>query len=123
MEYLKYFLNKTSAEGYKTESDFVAWLGEDRKVLYSKGGEVIKDGEMVEDGLTESYVAFKAEKAESTIKLAKKNSNHELQFSYDGLTWEDMNTDTTITLSNIGDTVYVRGILSSKGSNTNYTRF
>jgi hypothetical protein len=51
MEYLKYFLNKTSAEGYKTESDFVAWLGEDRKVLYSKGGEVIKDGEMVEDGL------------------------------------------------------------------------
>ncbi len=48
MEYLKYFENKTSAEGYKTESDFVAWLGEDRKVLYSKGGEVIKDGEMVE---------------------------------------------------------------------------
>lgn len=49
MEYLKYFENKTSAEGYKTESWFVGYLGEEDLVLYSKGGEVIKDGEMVMD--------------------------------------------------------------------------
>jgi hypothetical protein len=49
MEYLKYFENKTSAEGYKTESYFVGYLGEENIVLYSGGGEVIKDGEMVED--------------------------------------------------------------------------
>lgn len=49
MEYLKYFENKTSAEGYKTESWFVGYLGEEDLVLYSGGGEVIKDGEMVMD--------------------------------------------------------------------------
>ena len=47
--YLKYFENKTLAEGYKVLQDFVGYLGEEDKVLYSRGGEVIKDGEMVED--------------------------------------------------------------------------
>lgn len=47
--YLKYFENKTLAEGYKVLQDFVAYLGEEDKTLYSRGGEVIKDGEMVED--------------------------------------------------------------------------
>lgn len=52
MKYVKYFLNKTLAEGFKAESDFVAYLDEENKVLYSRGGEVIKDGEMVEDEVT-----------------------------------------------------------------------
>ena len=58
MKYVKYFLNKTLAEGFKAESDFVAYLDEENKVLYSRGGEVIKDGEMVEDAPdpTEGFV-------------------------------------------------------------------
>ena len=58
MKYVKYFLNKTLAEGFKAESDFVAYLDEENKVLYSRGGEMIKDGEMVADAPdpTEGFV-------------------------------------------------------------------
>ena len=67
-------------------------------------------------------VTFTAEEASSTIGLNKLSLNQTLEYSTDTTNWNTMNTSTLINLSNIGDKVYVRGVLS--GNNTDsYTLF
>ena len=69
------------------------------------------------------YVTFKAEEANSTIRLNQLSTNQTLEYSRDGSKWYNMKTSTTITLANVGDEVYIRGILSGNNSDLNYTQF
>ena len=70
-----------------------------------------------------NYVTFTAEEANSTIGLNNLGSAHTLECSTDTQSWQPMTTATTITLSNINDKVYVRGILSAGQTNVDYTQF
>lgn len=70
-----------------------------------------------------TYVTFKAEEANSTIGLSKLSTNQTLEYSTDTATWSPMDTSTTITLANVDDEVYVRGILSADNSSSDYTKF
>lgn len=71
------------------------------------------------DDLTLPYVTFRAEQAGSTLGLV----NGQLQYSTDKSTWNTLNTSTTVTLTNIGDEVYVRGRQGSDNSTSWYTQF
>lgn len=68
------------------------------------------------------YFKLTAKQANSTVGLNTKSTNQTLEYSTDGSTWLEMTTATTINLSS-GDTVYLRGILSSNNSSSNYTQF
>ncbi len=80
----------------------------------------IPTGWVVKDYLP---VKFTAQEANSTIGLARKSSYQTLEYSRDLSNWSSMTTTTTITLANSGDTVYIRGILSSNNTTSNYTQF
>lgn len=73
--------------------------------------------------LTSAYVTFTAEEAGSTLGLAKVGKNQKLEYSTDTTNWNTMNTSTSISLSNPGDKVYIRGILSADGGSLYYTQF
>ena len=75
------------------------------------------------DDLTLPYVTFRAEEAGSTLGLAKVCSAQTIQYSTDKLTWNTLNTYSNITLSNIGDEVYVRGKLTMNADGNYYTQF
>lgn len=62
------------------------------------------------DPLLIPYVTFRAEQASSTLGLVNKFIDHTLEYSTDKLTWNTLNTSTTVSLANINDEVYVRGI-------------
>ena len=70
-----------------------------------------------------NYVTFTAEEAGSTLGLNKLGSMHTLECSTDTQSWSPMTTTTTITLPNINDKVYVRGILNSDQNDVDYTNF
>ena len=59
-----------------------------------------------------NYVTFTAEQANSTIDLASLNPNQTLEYSTDTTNWNTMNTSTSISLPNVGDEVYVRGVIN-----------
>ena len=95
---------------------------------------VIRATSVVNSGITDEMtlsvtyvelpvVKFTAKQANSTIGLSKKSSNQTLEYSTDGDTWNSMTTSTTITLANLGDSVYIRGILNSNNTTSNYTQF
>jgi hypothetical protein len=46
-----------------------------------------------------------------------------MEYSTDKTTWYNMDTSTTITLANLGDEVYVRGMLSDNKISYDYTQF
>ena len=73
--------------------------------------------------LTLPYVTFTAEEAGSTLGLAKVGKNQTLEYSTDTTNWNTMNTSTSISLSNTGDKVYIRGILSADGGILQNTQF
>ena len=73
--------------------------------------------------LTLPYVTFTAEEAGSTLGLSQLSTNQTLEYSNDTTTWNTFDTTTTVTLANVGDKVYVRGILSANNSSSNYTQF
>ena len=56
-------------------------------------------------------VTFTAEEAGSTLGLVKLGSVHTLEYSRDAQSWSPMTIETSITLPNVSDKVYVRGIL------------
>ena len=68
-------------------------------------------------------VTFTATEAGSTISLSKLGSSHTLEYSADAQSWTPMTISTSVTLSNINDKVYVRGILSADQTNVDYTQF
>ena len=73
---------------------------------------------------TESnYVTFTAQQANSTIGLSKLSTNQTLEYSTDKVNWLTFDTSVTITLANVGDEVYIRGVLSGNNTSSNYTRF
>ena len=72
---------------------------------------------------TSNYITFTAKATNSTIGLEHLSSNQTLEYSYDGNNWFNMTTDTSITLSSIDNYIYVRGVLSSNNTNSNYTQF
>lgn len=76
------------------------------------GGSVSVDG-----------VMFTAKQSNSTVGLDKLSTGQTLEYSTDGNSWNSMTTATTIALTNIGDSVYVRGVLSSNNTSSNYTNF
>ena len=77
-----------------------------------------------EEPVSSAYVTFKAEEANSTIGLENLSSYQTLEYSTDTTTWSNMDTSTTITLTNIDDEVYIRGVLSEEyNSRSNYTQF
>ena len=70
-----------------------------------------------------NWVTFTAQAANSTIGLNKLSTNQTLEYSTDGDNWTSMTTATTITLSNSGDSVYIRGVLSGNNTSEDYTQF
>ena len=69
-------------------------------------------------------VIFTAKQAGSTIKLAKLSTNQTIQYCMDSsTTWYNLTTATTITLNSIGNKVFIRGVLSSNNTSSNYTKF
>ena len=69
------------------------------------------------------FVTFTAQEANSTIGLNKLSTHQTLEYSTDNATWNVFDTSVTITLSNIGDEVYVRGVLSGHNNLNDYTCF
>ena len=73
---------------------------------------------------TESnYVTFTAQQANSTIGLSKLSTNQTLEYSTDKVNWLTFDTSVTITLANVGDEVYIRGILNGDNTSSDYTQF
>ena len=71
----------------------------------------------------DGFVTFTAQEANSTIKLSRLSTNQTLEYSTDNLNWNTFNTSVTITLTNVGDKVYIRGILSANNTASDYTQF
>ena len=69
------------------------------------------------------FVTFTAKEANSTIGLERISTTQTFEYSTDNATWNVFDTSVTITLSNIGDEVYVRGVLSGHNNLSDYTRF
>lgn len=72
--------------------------------------------------LTVPYVTFTAEEDNSSIGLEKLSTNQTLEYSIDTTTWNTFDTTTNISLNN-SDKVYVRGVLISDNSISDYTNF
>ena len=68
-------------------------------------------------------ITFTAKVANSTLGLNRKSSYQTLEYSTNGNTWSSMTTSTYITLPSVGYKVYIRGVLSSHNSTSNYTKF
>lgn len=73
------------------------------------------------------YLCFTAEQANSTVAMAKQGSPADLslQYSFDKINWVDfIPTETTITLANVGDKVYIKGNNSTISSSySNYYKY
>ena len=69
------------------------------------------------------FVTFTAQEANSTIKLYRLSTNQTLEYSTDNINWLTFNTSVTITLTNVGDKVYIRGVLSANNTASDYTKF
>lgn len=79
------------------------------------------DGEGVY--ITPPYLTFTALEDGSTVGLEKISTNQTIEYSYDKNSWSNMNTSAIITLSNVDDKVYLRGVLRGNNTSSNYTQF
>ena len=77
----------------------------------------------ITDDITLPYVTFVAEEAGSTLGLNKIGTTQTLAYSTNKSTWNTLDTSSTITLANVGDEVYVRGVQQDKNSVSNYIQF
>ena len=84
--------------------------------LVKETGKVVVDEELY-------AVIFTAEEADSTIGLQSLSIHQTLEYSTDAKYWDDFNTNTIISLRNIGDKVYVRGVLCADNDAVNFTNF
>ena len=67
-------------------------------------------GEWIEAGEVPDYLCFTAEQANSTFKFVNNGtSNPDVEYSTNGFAFSPLAADTVITLSNVGDKVYLRG--------------
>ena len=93
--------------------------------IYVGGTEIVSayvGSSQIYGGVSDA-VTFTAKQANSTIGLSQISTGQTLEYSTDKTIWNNMTTATTITLTNSGDSVYVRGILTSNNTNSNYTQF
>ena len=103
--------------GVKYTGTFIKEIGVN--VNWSVGISGIPEGWDVEYGV----VTFTAEEDNSTIGLSKLSSYQTLEYKTDTSDWMNVDTSTTITLSNVGDKVYMRGLLSRNNTSSIYTQF
>jgi hypothetical protein len=68
-------------------------------------------------------VKFVAEEVNSTIGLESLSTNQKLYYRTINTEWNEMDTSTTITLTNVNDEVYMRGMLSADNNLNDYTQF
>lgn len=61
-------------------------------------------------GLGGDFLKFTAKAANSVITLRYQYGSS-IEYTFDAVTWNTMTTGTTITLANVGDAVYMRGII------------
>ena len=106
-------------EGVAAEGVFV----KDIQSTWEIGVNGIPEGWTVEELGTINAVTFTAEEAGSTIGLNYLSSYQALEYKTAYADWTSMSTSTNITLNNIGDKVYVRGVLSGNNTYSNYTQF
>ena len=71
----------------------------------------------------DGFITFTAQEANSTIGLVRLSTNQTLEYSTDNLNWNNFTTANTITLANVGDKVYIRGVLSANNTGSDYTQF
>ena len=86
----------------------------------------VADGIAVTNGvisIVAPYVTFTAQERGSTIGLDKLSTNQILEYSTDTVNWNTFTTAVTITLENVGDEVYIRGILNGNNTFSDYTQF
>ena len=70
-----------------------------------------------------NWITFTAEQPNSSVGLLKLSTNQTMWYSTDIITWNNMNTTNNITLTNVGDKLYVRGILNGDNTIEDFTQF
>ena len=95
---------------------------------WSTGTSGVPSGwEVIEVEVGVNTVTFTAEEAGSIIGLYKLSSYQTLEYKIESSDWQSdwtsMSLSTNITLDNIGDKVYMRGVLRGNNSVDNYTQF
>ena len=97
----------------KQADPYVSYSIEANKLMLNLSPEPVVNG---------PWVTFTAQEDNSSVGLAKLSKYQTLEYSNDTTTWNTFNTETNIPLNN-GDKVYVRGILSTDNTSSNYTQF
>jgi hypothetical protein len=87
---------------FKTKKDYNKSFSKLPIISLSYIEEIDKCKRIVKNDFSQ-YVTFIAEEANSTIGLESLSSNQILEYSTDASTWTNMDTSTTIMLSNIDD--------------------
>ena len=97
----------------------------DIETNWINGSNGIPSGWIVENvGTIKNAVILTAEESGSTIGLNRLSSYQILEYRTDSSNnWTNMDTSTIITLENVGDKVYMRGVLSGDNDSSNYTQF
>lgn len=109
-------------EGSFNESHFNKQTSQNPYVAYSINDDRVIYSIIPEPVVYDPWVTFTAEEANSTIRLSKLSINQTLEYSADTTAWNTFDTTTKISL-NSGDKVYVRGILSTDNTTSQYTQF
>lgn len=110
-------------------ADKIIYNGIDTYIKAYQGSSLIWEKNIITpedpaDDITLPYVTFRAEEAGSTLGLSNLSTIQTLEYSTDKSTWNTLDTSSTVTLSNVGDEVYVRGKLTDNlNSDNNYTQF
>ena len=130
-EFIKKFVNAAAADNYViTHIPFTTSVATDpiQNLVCNKTGKHLENDNGIviicpPDIFVPNAVKFTAQEANSTIGLEKLSLYQTLEYSSDLSNWSSMTTATTITLTNSGDTVYIRGVLSDHNTYNNYTQF
>ena len=118
----KAFSGCSNLQDMEYEGSSKDWNNIELGEAWNEGTEVESVESADGDVYLKHYVTFAAQQDNSSIGLVKLSTYQTLEYSQDGSNWFNMNTSTNISLNN-GDKVYVRGMLSTDNTISNYTRF
>ena len=96
------------------------WIAD--KIYYQNSSNFIRAYQGTELVWEINMFRFTAKANNSSIGLASLSTGHTIEYSTNNTSWTNMTTATTISLGS-GDTVYVRGVLSSNQTSINCTQF
>ena len=126
-EYIKKFVNATAANNYAiTHIPFTTSIATNpiQNLVCNKTGKHLENDNGTVIICPPDAVRFTAQEANSTIGLNNLSSYQTLEYSTNAREWNSMTTTTTITLSNSGDSCYIRGVLGGNNADgSNYTQF